>query len=421
MIQFGIFAALMLLVALCFVLIPLLVKRGVQPHGDDQINIQLAQQKLKDLEAELTSGSLTQEQFNLAKDELEVSLYHDLQATKTVNYDETKGRWLAIPLMFAIPLVALALYSILGDQRAFDASITSAKAEVPGQASTDKTSQAMQINAMVEKLAKRLESQPDDAEGWLRLGHSYKVLQRYTDAVNALRKAQSLQGDKADVLLQLADAIAMSNGGSLKGEPATIIAKALTIEPGNDMGLWLSGMVSAEAGDFPKAILQWTALQKHYKPEEDGYKEVQQLLDKANERLGKPAAQVTNVVPTKPTTATTGAGSVHIKVELSDAMKAKAKPDDAVIIYAQAVNGPKAPLAAVKHQVKDLPLDLVLDDSMAMMPSMTISSVDHIRITARVSAAGTAVPQPGEPVGSIELQGAERAGLKSIVISGTVQ
>ncbi|MEQ1531168.1 MAG: c-type cytochrome biogenesis protein CcmI, partial [Methylococcales bacterium] len=116
----------------------------------------------------------------------------------------------------------------------------------------------------------------------------------------------------------------------------------------------------------------------------------------------------------------TNAGSVHIKVELAEALKSKVSPEDAVIIYAQAVNGPKAPLAAVKRQVKELPLDLVLDDSMAMMPTMTISSVDHIKITARVSAAGTATPQSGEPIGKIELQGAERAGLTSVLIADTV-
>ncbi|MEQ1531833.1 MAG: c-type cytochrome biogenesis protein CcmI, partial [Methylococcales bacterium] len=349
MIQFGIFAALMLLVALCFVLIPMLVKRGEQLHGDEQTNIQLAKTKLSDLEAELAGGNLSLEQFKLAKDELEVSLYHDLQANKTVNYDESKGRWLAIPLLFAVPLVALALYSILGDMRSFDAAVSSAKMEP--QTPKDPAGQAMQINAMVEKLAKRLESQPDDAEGWLRLGHSYKVLQRYPDAVKALRKAQALMGDKADVLLQLADAIAMESGGSLKGEATQLISKALTLEPNNDMGLWLSGMASGEAGDFQQAIVQWTKLQSHYKPEEDGYKEVQQLLDKANARLGKPAAAKTTTPSAVSTpaasAASTNAGSVHIKVELAEALKSKVSPEDAVIIYAQAVNGPKAPLAAV--------------------------------------------------------------------------
>ncbi len=420
MIQFGIFAALMLLVALCFILIPLLVKRGEQIHGDEQTNIQLAKTKLKELESDLASGNLTLEQFNLAKDELEVSLFHDLQANKTVKYDENKGRWLAIPLLFAIPLVALALYSLLGDMRSFDKNITSAKMEE--KTANDPAGQAQQINAMVEKLAKRLETQPDDAEGWMRLGHSYKVLQRYPEAVKALRKAQGLLGDKADILLQLADAIAMANGGSLKGESATMISKALTLEPDNDMGLWLSGMVSAESGEFQQAITQWTKLQKHYKPEESAYQEVQKLLDQANARLGNPiaASQTTTptVKPAQESQANNAASSVQVKVELGEAFKAKVKPDDFVIIYAQAVNGPKAPLAATKRQVKELPLELTLDDTMAMIPSMTISSVDHIRISARVGSG--AMPQPGEPIGSIELKGAERAGVKSIVISDTV-
>ncbi|MDP3903826.1 MAG: c-type cytochrome biogenesis protein CcmI, partial [Methylococcaceae bacterium] len=95
--------------------------------------------------------------------------------------------------------------------------------------------------------------------------------------------------------------------------------------------------------------------------------------------------------------------------------------DDYVLIYAQAVVGPKAPLAVVKHQVKDLPLEVVLDDSMAMIPTMTVSSVENIKVTARISATGTATPQPGEAFGAIEIKGADRAGVKSVVIADTIK
>lgn len=422
MFQFGIFAALLLLVALSFILIPLFTARGLAKSDEEQTNILLAQNKLRELEDDLANGSLTQEQYDSAKEELEVGLYHDLQVGGAeVVVDENKGRWLAIPLFLFVPLVALALYSIIGDPRAFDGNIATKQTQNPKEVS-DK---ALQMNAMVEKLALRLQKEPGDAKGWLMLGQAYKLLQRNQDAVVALRKAYELQSDQPEVMLQLADAIAATNDGSLKGEPAALVSKAIALAPDNEMGLWLAGMAKAEEGDFAPAVNYWTKLQQHYKPEDQAYQELQDYIGKANARLGKPADSVNSseqqaAAPTQQKEAK-AASSVKINVTLGDAFKGKVKPDDYVLIYAQALVGPKAPLAVVKHQVKDLPLEVVLDDSMAMIPSMTVSSVENIKVTARISATGTATPQPGEAFGAIEIKGADRAGVKSVVIADTIK
>jgi cytochrome c-type biogenesis protein CcmH len=423
MFQFGIFAALLLLVALSFILIPLLTARGLAKSDEEQTNILLAQNKLRELDDDLLSGNLTQEQYDSAKEELEVGLYHDLQVGGAeIVVDENKGRWLAIPLFLFVPLVALALYSIIGDPRAFDSNIATKQAQNPKEVG-DK---ALQMNAMVEKLAQRLQKEPDDAKGWLMLGQAYKLLQRGPDAVAALRKAYELLGDQPEVMLQLADAIANNNDGSLVGEPATLINKAIALAPDNEMGLWLAGMAKAEEGDFAPAVNYWTKLQQHYKPEDQAYQELQDYIGKANARLGKPADIVTSSEQQAAATPSQqkevkAASSVKIKVTLGDAFKGKVKSDDYVLIYAQALVGPKAPLAVVKHQVKDLPLEVTLDDSMAMIPTMTVSSVENIKVTARISATGTATPQPGEAFGAIEIKGADRAGVKSVVIADTIK
>ena len=427
MFQFGIFAALLLLIALCFVLIPLLTARELPQSAEDLLNVQLAQKKLRELDEDLADGNLTLEQYDVAKEELEVNLYHDLQADVALNADPDKGRWLAIPLLFFVPLIALAIYSIIGNTNAFDPNIAKAQepaamAENGAPAPANKAEQSAQINAMVEKLAARLVKEPKDSKGWLMLGHSYKVLQRYQDSVDALRKAYALLGDQPEVLLQLADGLAMANDGTLKGEATQLIEKAIALKPDNEMGLWLYGMAKAEAGDFNAAVTYWTKLQQHYKPDERAYQEVQQLLDQANAKLGKaPAARAAAPEPATEKAVSDLSGSVNVKVELGDAFKGKANPEDFVFIYAQALVGPKAPLAVVKKQVKDLPISVVLDDSMAMIPGMNVSSMENIKITARISATGTATAQPGEAFGAIEIMGMNRSGVKAIVINDTIK
>ena len=60
------------------------------------------------------------------------------------------------------------------------------------------------------------------------------------------------------------------------------------------------------------------------------------------------------------------------------------------------------PLAVVKKQVKDLPLKITLDDSMAMTPSMKLSNFSEVMVMARVSSSGNALPQAGDYVGQVE-------------------
>ncbi|HCT98779.1 MAG TPA: c-type cytochrome biogenesis protein CcmI, partial [Methylococcaceae bacterium] len=352
-------------------------------------------------------GVITQTQFDALQNELMLHLHQDLSSERKHTLDENKGRWLALPIAVFVPLLSLAFYSIKGDLRAFDVPTVTA-------AGTPKT--AADINAMVEKLAQKMAQNPQDPQGWIMLARSYKVLKRYPDAVNALRKARVLLGDDPQMLLQLADVLAMQNGGSLLGEPADLVAKALARDANNDMGLWLSGLAKAEAGQFKAAIKDWQTLQTHYKADEEDYVQVQKLIDQANEALNEASGASTPAA--QPPVAT--GKTLHLAIALDDKFKAQVNDNDTVFIYAQPVQGGKMPLAVVKKQVKELPLEVTLDDSMAMMPAMTLSSVANVQLSARVSKSGNATPQSGEPIGKKQVSTLVDSGVIPLIISDTV-
>jgi hypothetical protein len=90
------------------------------------------------------------------------------------------------------------------------------------------------------------------------------------------------------------------------------------------------------------------------------------------------------------------ARSITVSVKLSPALAAKAAPNDALYIFARAAQGPKMPLAIVRKQVRELPLTVTLDDSMAMVPEMKMSSFPELVIGARVSKSGDAITKPGD-------------------------
>lgn len=402
MIQFGIFVALLIAIALCFLLIPLWMKPKMVSSNDSEINIQLAQKKLQALEVDLENNVITQTHYDALKNELMLNLQRDLKQAETIVVDEKKGRWLAIPLAVFVPLLALAIYSVKGDFRAFD--------EVATQAQMKEKPTTADINAMVEKLAQKMKANPNDSEGWIMLARSYKVLKRYPEAVDALRKARELKGDEPEILLQLADVMAMKNGGSLLGEPAELVAKSLDIDANNEMGLWLYGLANAEDGKFNEAIGFWQKLQTHYQPQDADYLEVQKMIDQAREALGE-SVETKTVVNSK---------GIHLAISLDEKFKTKVNPEDVVFIYAQPADGGKMPLAVVKKQVKDLPLDITLDDSMAMMPAMTISSVENVQVSARISRSGNAIAQSGEPIGKMKLATSIDNGVVKLTISELV-
>jgi cytochrome c-type biogenesis protein CcmH len=242
----------------------------------------------------------------------------------------------------------------------------------------------------VAGLAARMKNNPNDAQGWLMLGRSYKYLQQYPEAADAFAQAYRLLGDQAEVLLSYADALAMANDGRLSGKPAELVFKALALEPNNMTGLWLGGMAKAEAGDVTGAVQLWRKLEASLPPGSEAQQEIQTLM--ANIESRKPEEQPTETAPQ----------GIEVEVSLAPELQPKIGPEHTVFIYAQALSGPKMPLAIVRKQVSDLPLTVNLNDSMAMMPEMKLSRFDKVKLIARISKSGNATQQPGDLIGVID-------------------
>ena len=107
-------------------------------------------------------------------------------------------------------------------------------------------------------------------------------------------------------------------------------------------------------------------------------------------------------------------------VRISPKLKDQVKPDETVFIFARAEKGPPMPLAVLRAKVRELPLAFSLDDSMAMAPELKLSSFDRVVVTARVSKAGGATPQPGDLQGASTPVG-NRANAVEVVIDTVVR
>jgi cytochrome c-type biogenesis protein CcmH len=266
-----------------------------------------------------------------------------------------------------------------------------------------------QFAAMVEKLAERLKAQPNDAEGWGMLGRSYNVLGRPEEALAAYAKSYKLNPKDASLLADYADALAVKNNRSLAGEPLKLIREALALDPNNIKALSLAGTEAFERKDYASAVKLWEkALSVAPGDASDLIQQVQAGIDEAR-RLGHlgPAPAKTAAQPV----AAVGK-SVQGSVKLAPALVGKASPTDTVFIYARPAEGPRMPLAILRKQVKDLPFDFTLDDSLSMSPAARLSGATKVVVSARISKTGEAMPQPGDLTGQTAPVAVGSTGLK---------
>jgi cytochrome c-type biogenesis protein CcmH len=397
---FLLIAACLILLALLFILPPLWRQRPIATAAIDERNIAIAKHRLAELTEQLQSNILSQAQYDEQRAELEQALSDDLDIQKQGLASTSQGRWLAYLLMAMLPILGGSLYAFLGNYKAISPTpemLGTIDPAIPDQAA---------INKMVNGLAEKMKNDPSNAEGWLMLGKSYKYLQQYAKAADAYAQAYLLLGDKPDVMLQYADALSYANDELVTGKSAELAFKALALEPDNPNALWLSGMAKAQAGEFMAAKKLWTKLKDSLPEGSDAQKETLDLLAKIDTKIaesnGEQTADNTDTPPKNVPAPATAAAAVNVQVSLAPELQSQISPDDTLFVYAQATSGPQMPLAIVRKQVKDLPLAVSLDDSLAMTPAMKLSNFANVKLLARVSKSGNAMKQTGDLIGVIE-------------------
>lgn len=392
---------IMLLLSLLVIARHLLVTKKIDAVITDKPTLEIYQQRLLELEQDQKDGVITAEQMEAAKLEMERSLLDevDLSAGESPSgVLQIKPDWITAAVLFVlIPVIAISLYNHLGQPKIIEAlRMADVHSGVPGH-----NGQEAAINQMVASLAERMQKHPKDVAGWTMLARSYKTLKRYHEAVKAYAHVYSLTGDKdVNVLLQYADVLAVDNGGSMKGKPEELVKKALQLSPDNVMGLWLAGMAAREKGDNKTALAYWQRLLPKVQDDAQSYQEVRELIHAAQKDLG--VAVTADNAPAKQASPAKPAGDkskgIRVRVTLAPALAGKVKPDDSLFVFARAVNGPPMPLAAARKQVKDLPLDITLNDGMAMMPSLKLSGYDSVQVNARISKSGKPTQSSGDLV-----------------------
>lgn len=244
------------------------------------------------------------------------------------------------------------------------------------------------VDAMVASLSSRLQENPNDLAGWKMLGRSYFTMRNFAGAVAALEKAVALEsGQNSQTLSDLGEAVLYNDERALLGRAGDLFENALALQPNNPKALFYGGMAAVERGNKTLGADRWEALLATSPPAN-----VQDILRQQIAEL-----RGTNVasIPV-PDPASGAATVVTVNVSLGEAALAEDIANTTVFIIARDPAQPSPPIAAVRRQLSELPAEIQISDSDAMIPGRVPSGFERLEIVARVSLAGQPIAASGD-------------------------
>ena len=372
------------LVALAIALLaPALLRRPPEPsHSRSSINIGIARERERELRRELQEDVLSEADYDQARAELEINLLGDLDQDQdpASAVIRTSAPVTATLLAVLIPLAALGLYLFLGHPGALDPS--------PGLMAQQLTSaqpSAPDVDAMLSKLRERLLERPDDVRGWTLLANALMSTGRYPEAVTAYERLVQLEPRSPEFLVRLADALAMSNNGSLAGQATQLITEALALDPEQIQGLWLAGIAAEERGEPIQALDFWRRLEPLVVDQPELLSEVRVMIGRANTELQKNQAQM--------------AEPLRIAVSITPDLLGSVTSEDTLFLYARVPDGPPMPVAARKLPALPLPRQIILDDRATVMTGGSLLDHRQLVVGAHISRSGNAMKSSGDLLG----------------------
>jgi cytochrome c-type biogenesis protein CcmH len=268
---------------------------------------------------------------------------------------------------------------------------------------------------MVARLARQLEQNPEDLQGWLMLGHSYVILQQLPLAVRAYERADRLAGGKnIDAIVGLAEALALGDPAELDGRAGRLIERAITLDPNSGKALFYGAAAALRHGALPLARARFVHLLSLDPPANVRPILEQEVASIDHELAAQAQAPAAPAPAPAGAPAATHAASVRLNVVLAPALGARGGDAAALFVIVRDPRRPGPPLA-VKRLESRFPQRVELTPADSMLPDRHFAVGDTVRVIARIARSGQAMGASGDPFGEISyLVG--RDGLANVVI-----
>ena len=389
MATFFAYSALLLLLALLFVVWPVLRYKPQAKTGDNAIrrqkNIQVYEQSLVDLEGDLAEGLITAEECDKLKIELQRSFLRDMRDQDRRERANLQGsKLLPLLALLFIPVFSYSLYEIVGSAR--DLALPDILEELRVVETPE--AQEAALLKLAAFLQDRYERNSDDIQNGYMLGTLYLELQDFPAAISTftlLADGMEEGMDKATVLGQLAQSMFLAADSEMTPSIRSVVDQALALNPNEYAVMSLLAMEALLNEDVMTALGYWR-------------RQLLQLGAGSREAavLRERITRVEALLPPgeMPDDGATGA-SVTLVIDIDESVRNQVDDSMRLFVYARNPAMPM-PLAAENLALPDFPIEVTLDDSMYMIENLTLSSAQNVIVGARLSRSGQATAQPGD-------------------------
>lgn len=390
MTEFYLVVGALVLFAGLFVLFPVLQVRGGESSTRQAANVQLFRERQLELDELLGSGNLERAEYDVLTIELQRRVLEEADKAEGQSASAGRPQWLAgVIIVVGMGILAGVMYQFTGYKADWDITQTLEDARAKVAAGQEANAERQQLLA---QLASRLEERPEEFFYWMLKGNIEMEMARLQESVDTFEHLSSLLPGDTAVMAKLLEARYLRDRGQLDANSQSLAASILTADPNNVRTLGLLGIHSFESRQYGQAIEYWQQLLPLVGPFSPNGKMISQGIERARVLLAEQSGTKAGIAPP-------GQSSLIVNVSLAEHIRAQG--DASVFVYARAANGPRMPLAVQRLTVADLPARITLDDSMAMAPGMTLSSVDQVEVVARISSQGIANRSSGDMEGSL--------------------
>lgn len=337
-----------------------------------ELNVALYEERIRELDAQVVAGEISPEQRDVTLEEASRLLLSDTDQPERMQR-RRGGPWMLVAAAGLLPVISIALYLAWGNPEGLALVREMEQGEQP-----------QSVDEMIARMERITEVQPESGEAWYMLGRAYLSDQRPAEAAQAFGESLERLGERAEVLAQLAQARFFASGNQLDSAAVAALDKALALDPNEPTALGLLGIAAFESGDYSGAIGYWERLLVDLPPQSAGAQAVQGGIARARERLegsDEAGAEAT-------AQAATDTAVIRVRLELAEGIAEQVGPDAVVFVFARAPEGPPMPLVARRLRVSDLPADLMLGSSDAMLPDVKVSEGQILQLNARLSPTG---------------------------------
>jgi len=381
----------LLIIVIAFVLLLLVViwahfinqnkqQQGVDNSFRDETNVRLYHEHKAEIEKDYQQGRLDEESYQYLIEELDQSLLQDIEDnTKEAKSPISKANNLSIVWPISISLFVLVFSGYLYNQQgAYELIANTPKIDASHQELTEQ----QQIILQIKQLKALTEQEPKNSDAWFSLGQALVSIAEFEKALIAFDQVIAIDGELADVFGAKAQATYYKFKQKITPEVQGLIDKALSLDAKDPSTNILLGMDSFMKSHYENAINHWQIVV------DDGRSTVnvealKGAIVEAKNRLSLSGEQASSVDENQ-------GPQLLLQVKVADEVLQKLSlgDDKVVFIYAIPTDGSRMPVAAIKIQASDLPIDIVLNDARAMTPQAKLSDFEQVHVYAIISKDG---------------------------------